>query len=371
MFYAIFLPCLYSCCSFQDTDWTDFHFTSTPDNRPDVTYHHTLSYPLQNVRYSHYKEFDTLIHCTSFENAQTILEDDCLKPGFVKDSSVINPNVQLFHSDKNTPVQKTRHPLEDTEILWYGPLLKKDLLNEEKSVERYGNVVFSMNTLSGYEGIERDNCSSAFKYYFIETVHYVTQTATRILVTPSEYPSLLRYDPEQIGGPWHYDRETRKHYCLQKCQHVNGNLVSNTLEILKEQPKCRKGSAWIWNIWQKNHFMSYLKCHAPRKGVTVSEDNWKDGNFRLALGVSAYMIPYENDRGKKNFNICGIEDIYSSIKANLKQNEKDEENVEEDKEGHATEQAREGNDPEIQSTEYKRALEWAKEQLVLYKKKVL
>ena len=312
---------------------------SIPENRTNATYYHTLPLSLQDVTY--YRSFDTVWHCTSLSNTLNILNDGYLKPVSVKHSSVINPKVKLFSLRKETGVQRALHPLRDKKILWYSPIQRRDLLNAEGKVERYGNVVFSVKRISGYEGTERDKCSRAFNYYFIEMIHYLTQTATRILVTPYEYPLLLKYDPETKGGPWYYDQITNTHYHLHQCPHVNGRIVPNSVEFLKEQPVLQNGNNMIGKIWQENHNISYMRCNRRRRGVRVARDDWTNGNFRVALGVSAFMIYMQQKFPERNMDVC------SSMKERLNMDGKRAE--EEDK--------------------LKDAMKWAKEQLVLSKEK--
>nr|XP_022319003.1 uncharacterized protein LOC111121842 isoform X2 [Crassostrea virginica] len=144
-----------------------------------------------------YEEFDTLSHITTLENASSILQYG-FKPRPVNDSSVVNPTYDLMDvktGNKITP--RPLHPIGSSRVLWYGPCKFSQLQTPEYTVERYGNILFSMRSLDGYEGIIRDGLN----FYFIEVIEYMKSSACRILVSHKDYPSLKRYDPYTIGGP--------------------------------------------------------------------------------------------------------------------------------------------------------------------------
>ena len=316
-----------------------FRFTSIPFEEGPTRYHHTLL-PSSKPAYSDYEKFDTLTHCTSLEKLKTILEDDCLKQRSVKGSSIINPECELIPTDKVVRAMYP-HPLENTEILFYSPYQRKHLHNKEEKIQRYGNVVFSMNDLSGFEGILRN---MGLSIYLVETVHYRYTTATRVLVTPNEFPKLLKYNPNEIGWPLRYDRQTHSFYALQKCSHVKNEKVPNTLEILKEQP-----AGFFDKKWQKNHSISYMPCPKDklRDGVSVAKDDWVDGNHRVALVVSASTLQ-RDDPESQNFFRSGNPDVCDLLKTSLNIPEKCNKSC----------------------AEYQEAKEWAKTNLVISREKL-
>lgn len=134
-----------------------------------------------------YVEFDTLVHATTLENAQAILQHG-FKPRPVVDSSVVNDAYDLMNSDGRKISPRPQHPIGDVNVLWYGPCTFQQLQDPTHIVKRYGNVVFNMSTLGGYEGIRREGLNM----YFIEVIEYMNSTACRILITHRNYPKLKK-----------------------------------------------------------------------------------------------------------------------------------------------------------------------------------
>ena len=208
-----------------------------------------------------YEEFDTLSHVTTLENASSILQYG-FKPRPVNDSSVVNPTYDLMDvktGNKITP--RPLHPIGSSRVLWYGPCKFSQLQTPEYTVERYGNILFSMSSLDGYEGIRR----SGLKFYFIEVIEYLTTSACRILVSNKVYPSLKRYDPYTIGGPL-YIQETEQgysYYYMSELKRHDGRVLTNVLEIMKEE----FDDAFFQKVSFLNHDISFFPCKSPRKDV--------------------------------------------------------------------------------------------------------
>jgi len=247
-----------------------------------------------------YEEFDTLCHCTTFEKTAAILEHG-FKPQRVSDKSVANRNLQLFgYEGQGKPVleiQLKKHPIEDVPVIWYGPTKREDLINIGNTVDKYGNVCFSMKKLDGFEGLIQTRPDlGSLNMYFIEVIEYVKQTATRILVTTNDYPLLRKYDPTIIGGPLYFDKEKKKFYHLKKIRSLHGEIKENgnCVEILKDLNW--RGLDWIEEKYNKNHWISFSHCDWLRKGAEASSLQcckrtvWPNGHDEDTLQNSSLFL---------------------------------------------------------------------------------
>ena len=248
----------------------------------DVKYGHTL--PSENSQLLIGKpdyedgEFDIVSHATTFDSLEQILDTGNLEPHFVKDLSVCKRNVELFDiNDKRVPCSP--HPLSEQKILWYGPAIKKQASDTSINgafIERHGNVMFTKNAEVFFNRDKETPCN----FYFVEVVHYRTKSATRILVTDKCYPTLRKYDPEQYGGPWYYDKEKKQNYRLWKIQHSNGNLVWNDLEFIREygDDELKYGHRAVHELFVKS-------CWQPKDGIIAftSYLNLAEVLFRMVL----------------------------------------------------------------------------------------
>ena len=257
-------PCNWECFLYQSD-------SGRRDSGEPIYYYHWLPPQLNELRPEQekresllskfYKEFDTLSHVTTFENASSILQYG-FKPRPVNDCSVVKSSYDLMDfktGDKITP--RPLHPIRNSSVLWYGPCEFKQLKNPTNEVERYGNILFSMATLYGYEGIIRDD----LKFYFIEIIEYLKTSACRILVSLKDYPSLKRYDPYTIGGPL-YIQETEQgysYYYMSALKRHDGRVLTNVLEIMKEE----FDDAFLQKVSFLNHDISFFPCKSPRKDV--------------------------------------------------------------------------------------------------------
>ena len=113
----------------------------------------------------YYETFDTLAHCTTFENAAIIVKQG-FKPQCISDNSVVNSDMDLLNFENGEDIQpRSPHPINDQAVLWYGPTTFKKV-QQRTPFTRYGNVGFIMDHLRGFEGIERDGLN----LYFIEVI---------------------------------------------------------------------------------------------------------------------------------------------------------------------------------------------------------
>jgi hypothetical protein len=204
------------------------------------------------------------------------------KPRPVVDSSVVNDSYNLINRYGRVISLRPRHPIGDVNVLWYGPCRFEQLQDPTHVVERYGNVVFNMKTLEGYEGIRR---WEGLNIYFIEVIEYITSTACRILVTHKEYPTLKKYDPHTIGGPIYIEGDC--FYCTNKLKRHDGQVVKNVLEIMQEE--------WVNNsiqeIRMKNHCVSFFYCQEARKGASELVVPLGPGDDLTADGILPYLLP--------------------------------------------------------------------------------
>lgn len=226
-----------------------------------------------------YVEFDTLVHATTLENAQAILQHG-FKPRPVVDSSVVNDAYDLMNSDGRKISPRPQHPIGDVNVLWYGPCTFQQLQDPTHIVKRYGNVVFNMSTLGGYEGIRREGLNM----YFIEVIEYMNSTACRILITHRNYPKLKKYDPYTIGGPLYIDGN--RFYSTNRLKRQGGLVVNNVLEIMQEE--------WVYNFIQeiriKNHCVSFFYCQEARKGVSNLVVPLGPGEDVTENGIMPYLL---------------------------------------------------------------------------------
>ena len=199
------------------------------------------------------------------------------KTFFIQYDSIV-PEALKLPGDKITP--RPLHPIGSSRVLWYGPCEFSQLQTPEYTVERYGNILFSMRSLGGFEGIRRDG----LKFYFIEVIEYLTTSACRILVTNKVYPSLKRYDPYTIGGPL-YIQETEEgysYYYTSELKRHDGRVVTNVLEIMKEE----FDNAFLQKVSFLNHDISFFPCKSPRKDVhdlIVEKES--------SMDIMSYLVP--------------------------------------------------------------------------------
>ena len=206
-----------------------------------------------------YQKFDTLLHVTTCKNAALILKTG-FRPTSVRSNSVVNSETELLVKMESIE-PRPLHPLRESKVIWYGAGNTSDLRNPEFTVVRYGNVVFSMQRLDGFEGIFR----IGLKFYFIEVIEYVKKSACRILVSHRDYPLLRPFDPELIGSPLYIKRGQLYYNSLLK--RSDGIICENDLEIMKEETDYR-----FQKDYDLNHCVSFCKCTDERYDIIGKEN---------------------------------------------------------------------------------------------------
>ena len=235
---------------------------------------------------NYYEEFDTLIHVTTFENAAEILRNG-FKPKCISDNSVANRENDLFYAEGDDLVEpRPDHPIQNEEVIWYGPRTFKKVRDPASPVERYGNVVFAMKTLEGYEGLIRkgSSCYEEMNLYFIEVLEYKTQSACRILVTTKTYPTLRKFDPFTKGGPFYCDLQNNRFYHLKSIKRQNGEIIENlnAVEFMKEPTE------YDFVDDYQNHVISFSDCISPRHGVNVVDLESKSSMYDISLYLNMH-----------------------------------------------------------------------------------
>ena len=196
--------------------------------------------------HSTYEHFDTVCHVTSLKNAMQIITEGHFKLQIVSGDSVVTGKTLPLNGIQ---CKQPLHPISNVPVIWYGPWKKSKIGSPDITVERYGNVVFSMKSLTGFEGIIR----SGLNCYFIEEIQYKKSTASRIFISEKTYSGLRSYDPFVIGGPWYIEKKTGHYFRKDR-----------TLEILREPAL---GNHYEW--WLDNHEVSFSYCSNPRYGVAA------------------------------------------------------------------------------------------------------
>ncbi|KAK8739622.1 hypothetical protein OTU49_003432 [Cherax quadricarinatus] len=120
---------------------------------------------------------------------------------------------------------KNNHPCKKLRVLWFGAQYPED---DEEEHDWYGNVSFTMPV---------DLLMEHWRYcFFVEIMTAPTHTTTRLLVTNTDYSSMLiKYDPCTVGGPWY--KTSSGHLGLIDCRRYNNigsNRHGNTLEFMIE-----------------------------------------------------------------------------------------------------------------------------------------
>ena len=234
---------------------TDYYYHWLPENQEVL-----LPTPLPSNGKElpeYYEEFDTLAHCTTFENAAIIVKQG-FQPQCVSDSSVVNSDMELLNFENGEDVEpRIPHPINDQAVLWYGPTTFEKV-QERVPFERYGNVGFIMNQLYGYEGIIRGE--DGLKLYFIEVIEYLKKTACRIFVTTKTYPELKSYNPYKKGGPLYIAKG--EYYYLKSIRCHDGTIKPNVVEFMKDISTHKQRHF-------ENHMISFSYCNWPRRGVEV------------------------------------------------------------------------------------------------------
>ncbi|XP_050715022.1 uncharacterized protein LOC126997855 isoform X1 [Eriocheir sinensis] len=165
----------------------------------------------------HYQPFSQVVRTLHIPDAIDICAKNMIAPKPIYSISTLKP--KMLHWQRS-------HPCRYLHILWFGAKLDGE---NEDAHEWYGNVEFA---------IPIDVMLQRWKnLYFVEMVQAPTQTITRILVTNTDYSSVLpSYDPRTPGGPWRLTPDGR-HERLVDCRRYNSkgyNRHGHTLEFMIE-----------------------------------------------------------------------------------------------------------------------------------------
>ena len=211
-----------------------------------------------------YKEFDSLLHTTTFEKAYLILQNGFEpKPVGKRSATVVNSEIKLKDKKTDSPIDRL-HPVRESKVIWYGPCKISDLKNLEYTVEMYGNVSFSMKRLWYHEGI----VDSELKFYFVDVIKYWRKSACRILVSHEDYPTLRPYNPYTIGGPLYIDKKSKRLYYTSRLICCDGSECPNELEIMKEP---NTSSLIDYNL---NHRVSVFICRSDKRNIIPNWQRW-------------------------------------------------------------------------------------------------
>ncbi|XP_045603186.1 uncharacterized protein [Procambarus clarkii] len=131
-------------------------------------------------QHNSYRPFDRIVRTVHIPEALDICAHHQMIPKPIVSHSVLNRN--HLRAD---------HPCANLCVLWFGI---KNLEDEEKH-DWYGNVEFALPA---------DYLLQVWKYCFlVEIMSTPTHTATRLLITNTDYSAVLsKYDPCTAGGPW-------------------------------------------------------------------------------------------------------------------------------------------------------------------------
>ncbi|KAK8739621.1 hypothetical protein OTU49_003431 [Cherax quadricarinatus] len=162
---------------------------------------------------SSYRPFDQIVRTVHLYEALDICVDQQMIPKPITSRSIINMN----HLHPN-------HPCKNLQVLWFGTQRSED----EEEHDWYGNVSFSLPV---------DLLLKHWKHCFlVELMSAPTHTATRLLLTNTDYSSVLtKYDPNTKEGPWL--KASFGHLELTDCLRYNNigyNKHGHTLEFMIE-----------------------------------------------------------------------------------------------------------------------------------------
>ncbi|XP_042855919.1 uncharacterized protein LOC122242649 [Penaeus japonicus] len=162
-----------------------------------------------------YRRFHGVIRTVHLEDAIDICVERRMTPRPVSALSRIKQNILSRH-----------HPCRSLEVLWFGTRSDQD---DEDVHDWYGNVQFSFPA---------DVFLDHFAFCFlVEILTAPTHTATRLLITNSDYSSVLDpYSPYRKGGPW-YVNARGEHFALRDCARFNDqgfNRHPHELEFMVE-----------------------------------------------------------------------------------------------------------------------------------------
>ncbi|XP_045158396.2 uncharacterized protein LOC123524340 [Mercenaria mercenaria] len=179
----------------------------------------------------YYKRFDVLMKSPdekSYDkNLQPLLH-------FIDCPSVANIRTELLNESFKRKGTRYSHPLIGANIYRYMADTWKNVKNESKRKEKYGEDTFCMLDLCGNEGIYSEK--GEFNHYLIEVLDFTDESICRVLATYHKtYPGLLKIDTETKGGLFYREfGENVKYFYLGMIRNHEGCNVRNKVEVFRE-----------------------------------------------------------------------------------------------------------------------------------------
>ncbi|KAI9000043.1 hypothetical protein BC832DRAFT_563356 [Gaertneriomyces semiglobifer] len=239
-----------------------------------------------------YQPFDELIHVTHLPDAASIFRSQKIAVQPPTSLTLANQDLVLSWSKGGEMVRlsQTKSPrlrgyrqLRGFRGIWLAPACSINT--------RYGSVAFNLR-ISGWEGIQRND--NYFNYYWVETIDYLTKSASRILVVPKEsdpYVKTLKslaFDPTVRGGPWYWDKQANKHYALKTSKSFEGSkLRDHTLEFLKSTDIVWPSEIPSWSAIPREED-SIGKCKRYQEKCTELNENLGIAKVTLCMWAHAY-----------------------------------------------------------------------------------
>lgn len=160
-----------------------------------------------------YRPFSQVVRTLHIPEALAICAENGIAPKRIESLSTLNAKVLYW---------QRHHPCRNLRIIWFGARLDEE---EEDAHEWYGNVEFAISIHTMMQRWKN--------LYFVEMMTTKTQTITRILVTNSDYSSVLpQYDPRISGGPWRLTPDGQ-HQRLVDCRRYNSKGYNRNGHILE------------------------------------------------------------------------------------------------------------------------------------------
>ncbi|XP_068200906.1 uncharacterized protein [Palaemon carinicauda] len=195
-----------------------------------------------------YAPFNRIVRTVHVDEALQMCQEQKMEPKPVSTNSCLS-----MYALKNT-----NHPCKRLKVLWFGTEPGGDGLEHDW----YGNIQFSASA---------NILLNKWKFCFlVELMTAMTHTTTRVLITNTDYSSVLPvYDPYQQGGPWYIDSQGQ-HYVLSDCCRYNSegfNKNGHNLEFMIEvTPSGGKGILKECVISFREHLRALdtrlpLRCH--------------------------------------------------------------------------------------------------------------
>ncbi|KAK7084356.1 hypothetical protein SK128_012385, partial [Halocaridina rubra] len=161
-----------------------------------------------------YRNFQSVVRTVHVSDALNICKQKRMQPRPIQANSILK---QKFLNEI--------HPCKNMKVLWFGT---ERPFGMEEDHNWYGNIQFTMPV---------DVILQRWKYcYLVEILTAKTHTATRLLITNTDYSRMLPlYNPHSSGGPWSVN--SNGHFVLDDCERYNNigwNRHGHTLEFMIE-----------------------------------------------------------------------------------------------------------------------------------------